>query len=219
MISIALADDNELFRKGLKNLLKLLKMVDVLFDAKNGQDLLGQLSNCTTLPDIILMDFNMPILDGRETTKIIKEQYTSIKVIMLSVFHHEYLVSSLIAAGARGFLSKNIDMPILERAITIVNDKQYFIEIKIGEYKTYDNFYTEHKSLVFRDRLGLTDKQKQFIQLVASGDTYEEIAIKMGISGKTANNYRDLFCKRFNVSNRLELVLFAIRTGLIDITK
>lgn len=219
MISIAIVDDNELFRNGLKSIFKFLKTVDVLFDAQNGQVLLEQLSNCKKLPDIILMDFNMPILDGRETTKIIKEHYTSIKIIMLSVFHHDYLVSSLIAAGAKGFLSKNTDITILEKAITVVNDKKNFIETGRGAYKIYDDFPIKCIPPVFKDKLGLTNKQKQFIQLLVSGNTYEEIAAKMGISSKTANNYRDLFCKRFNVGNRLELVLFAIQNGIVDVIK
>jgi len=191
--------------------------ISVLFDAQNGQILLDKLKTQQRQPNIVLLDFSMPILDGRETTILIKKYYPSIKVLILSMFHHEYLISSIINAGANGFLSKNIEPAILDKAIHVVNENNYFIETCPGNFEEY-KFSSErilHK--YFPNHLKVTYKQKLFIQLCATGLTYNEIAQKMGISSKTVNNYRELLCERFNVANRIELVLFAILNGIVDI--
>jgi len=216
MIYIALVDDNDLFRKSLKAYFKQIKRASILFDAVNGHDLLEQLRTQLRLPDIILMDFSMPVLDGRQATEKVKKLYPDIKVIVLSMFHHDHLISSMISAGAKGFLSKNIEAENLERAIHTVMDNKYFIETDNERFEIFDSSTADTKKLC-ADQLIITEKQKQFLQLNAGGLTYLEIARKMGISIKTADNYRDMLFKRFNVTNRVGLAMFAIQNGLTDI--
>lgn len=217
VIKVAIAEDHEFFRDALKNYFQKLKTLTFLFDAKNGYDLLEQLEMQEVLPDVIFMDYKMPIMDGRQTTIAIKTKYPSIKVIILSLFRHEYLISSMVSIGAMGYLSKNAAPEIFEKSIRVVMTGKYFIETDTGIFETFPSFANSKKHKVFSELLELTDKQKKFIQLSSTAMSYHEIAEKMGISIKTVDNYRDLLFKRFNVSNRVGLAMIAVQNGLTDI--
>ena len=217
MINLAVAEDNDLFRNSLLGFLKNMKNVTVLFGAINGQDYLNQQQKHKKLPDIVLMDYSMPVLDGRETTKLLSQNFPSIKVIIFSMFHHDYLINSIIHAGAKGFISKNIEVKTIEKAINTVYNNYYFIEMHPDKYEIFKFDSIPFRNKHFPKLHELTDKQKLFLKLCTSCLSYNEIAQEMDISIKTANNYRDLLCERFNLSNRLELVLFAVQNGITDI--
>jgi DNA-binding NarL/FixJ family response regulator len=138
MINIAITDDNNLFRIALEALLEQNK-IRILFDAKNGQELIDKLSVQPLLPDVILIDYNMPVMDGRETVEVLTKLYPNIKIIALSGFYFNYLVTRFINAGAKGFLTKNVDPEILIQAITMVNDNKYYIETESGKFEILDN--------------------------------------------------------------------------------
>jgi DNA-binding NarL/FixJ family response regulator len=219
VIKLAIAEDNELFRVAFKNHFRKLKTVNFLFVAKNGYDLLEQLKTREELPDIIFMDYKMPMMDGMQATIVIKREYPSIKVIMLSLFRHDYLINTMICVGAMGYLSKNADPEILVKSIHEVMEDKYFIETDTGIFETFSSFSKSKRYKYFSKPLELTDKQKQFIQLSATDLSYQGIANKMKISIKTVDNYRDMLFKRFNVTNRIGLLIFAVQNGLTDIIK
>jgi DNA-binding NarL/FixJ family response regulator len=215
VIKIALAEDNGFFRKALSDYFLKLSTVNFLFAAKDGSELLEQIKNQKEIPDIIFMDYKMPIMDGRQTTIAVKKKYSSSKVIMLSLFCRDYIISSMIAAGATGYLSKNVELETLEKAINVVMTGKYFIETGHGIFET---FTSRTKNNNYNSApLEITAKQKQFIQLCSSELSYKEIADKMGISIKTVDNYRDMIFKRFNVTTRIGLVIFSAQNGITDI--
>jgi DNA-binding NarL/FixJ family response regulator len=217
LISLVIADDNTLFRTALMHFLKKEKDIEVLYDAKNGNELIEKLKTISPLPNIILMDINMPILDGKEATKTIKSIFPSIKIIALSVFNHEHLVNSMLQLGARGYLSKTVEPEFLKNAIYTVNEGKYFIETSTGIFKIYKKLPMCIRELNLDDSFIITDKQKIFLQHCAEGKSYCDIAKLMHISEKTANKYREALCNKFNVSNRGEMINFAIQNGLIKI--
>jgi DNA-binding NarL/FixJ family response regulator len=219
MIPIAIADDNPLFRNTLASFLEKEKGMKLLFLACDGKDLLDQLATFGLLPDIVLMDINMPILDGNQATRFIKEAYPCVKVIVLSAFHNKELLSTMLEAGARGYLSKHIEPEIFLEAIQVVNDGKYFIETDHGKYNSYKTVPKLKSNKISQDKLMLTEKQKLFLQLCAEGKSYSEIGKHMKITDTTANKYRELLCERFNKNNKGELIHFAIQTRLVSILK
>lgn len=208
MIKLALADDHNLMRSGIAALLRKEKDFELLFEACNGQDLLDQLKVCQTLPDIILMDLQMPVLDGGAATKIISKTYPFIKVIILSFYHHEHLVLELLHYNAKGFVSKRTEPEELIHAIKTVYDNQLYIEqgllhdtIEIGIAKN----------------LILSNQQKSFLKYCAIDYTYKEIAVKMNLSVRTVQDHRDRLFEKLNVNTRVGLLLYAIQTGVVDV--
>jgi len=219
LIKIALAEDNGLFRGALSDCFIKLKTIDFLFAAKEGSDLLEQIKNKKEVPDVVFLDYKMPIMDGRQTTIALKKKYPFIKVIMISLFCKDYIISSMITAGATGYLSKNVEPETLEKAIHVVMTGKYFIETDPGIFETFSSFSKssmQHHNYSL-DHLELTDKQKIFIQLCSTELPYYNIAYKMGISIKTVDNYRDKLFKRFNVTTRIGLVIFAAQNGITDL--
>jgi DNA-binding NarL/FixJ family response regulator len=130
MINIAIADDHFVFRFGVINFIEKMfsAKAKIVLEAVNGSDLLIQLAICETLPDIILLDLSMPVMDGKKAAEIIKIKYPSIKIIFLTVFIDESFIIHFIERGFKGFLSKNIDFNILEDAILNVNKNKLYID-------------------------------------------------------------------------------------------
>ncbi len=219
MITIALVDDNNLFRNALAYYLKREDRIQVLFDVCNGQELLTELKTLRMLPKIILMDINMPVMDGKAATRIINSLYPSIKIIALSVFHHDHLINNMLSLGVHGYLSKNAEPEVLKEAIDVVNDDNYFIETSYGKFEVFKRLPNNVLAVNLNNTFTITNKQKRFLQLCAEGKSYFDIAEQMQISEKTANKYRELLCKRFKQSNRGELVHYSIQNGLVDILK
>ena len=217
MIFIALADDNNLFRNALSHYLKNQNTLKVLFDTCNGQDLISELKTSKLFPDIILMDINMPVMDGKEATKIIKILYPSIKIIVLSFFHHDHLIKNMLSLGVNGYLSKNADPEILKEAIYVVKDGNYYIENGHGKFVVFNSLPKKYTTDCSNSTSAITHRQKLFLQLCAEGKSYNTIADQMSISEKIANNYREQLCVRFNKTSRSELVHYAIQNGLVDI--
>jgi len=151
MISLTLVDDNVFFRQVLKTHLSVCSDVQMMFDSANGQDLLNELADCapSALPDIILLDLNMPVLDGRKTAKIIREKYPFIKIVMISLHFNKHVVSELLKCGVRGFIKKSIEAKELEVVInTVAHDQIYMGQ---GLFKsvptfTFKKFFQERRS-------------------------------------------------------------------------
>ena len=217
MIPIVIADDTPLFRTALASLLEKEKAIAILFLASDGGNLLDQLAVFGLLPNIILMDINMPILDGMQATRRVKKAYPSVKIIALSAFYNKELISTMIDAGAKGYVSKSVEKPILMEAIQIVNDDKYFIETDHGKYSIFETAPKLTSNRLPQDDLTLTDKQRFFLQLCAEGKSYGEIGKAMNITNTTANKYRELLCERFNKRTKGELIHFAIQSGLINV--
>ncbi len=215
---IAIAEDNNLFRKTLAKFLTCTGRLEVVIEASNGQDVLNQLNKCELLPDIVLMDFRMPVLDGKNAAKLIKNKYPAIKVIILTLYHHEHLIIEFLRLGVSGFLSKNIDSDELLLAIATINRSDFYVESTLK-----DRLPCEVKVELTAPRknadgnIFLTEQQKKFIQLASTSYCYKEIAVEMQISPRTVDDYRDRLFRKLNIGTRVEMVLYGIRNGLIDL--
>lgn len=211
-IKIAVVDDHQLFRTGLISLVKSLNdSIDVIFEAENGQDLIHQLQ--TEIPDLILLDISMPIMDGFKTAEYLKENYPDIKFLVLSMNEDEESLVKMLNFGAKGFVGKDIGPNELLMAISKILHGGFY----------YSDHMTEHliNSLQpkQKDDLidSLTDRELKFLKYACSEKTYKEIADEMYVSPKTIEGYRDAVYSKLNIKSRVGMCMFAIKAGIIKL--
>jgi len=217
MLSIGIVDDSEIFRLSFKSFLNTRDGYEVVIDAASGDDLLNQLTVQKKLPNIIFMDVRMKQTSGIEVTKSLKKNYPIIKVIGLSNLNHDFIISGMISAGATGFLTKNIEVKYIDQAVDAVLNNQYFIEESFGKFIISENIKRTTIQNKIESMVDITNRQNEFLRLCVSNLTYKEIADKMSISIKTVDNHRDHLFNKLNINTRVELVIFAIQTGMTEI--
>ena len=211
IIKIAIVDDHKLVSKALENMISFNPQFEVVMNCSNGQDFLDQLKICSVQPDVILMDINMPIKNGIETTTEISADYPHLKVIALTMEDNETTVIKMLKAGAKGYLLKDMSPEILFDAINIVYMKGVFytdiITPSLLKIKTEEKFIEELES-IFKDR------EIEFIKLSCSEYTYKEIAEQMCVSPRTIDGYRDSVFTKLKIKTRVGIVIFAIKNHL-----
>ena len=215
MYTIALADDHVLLRKGLVSLVENLGY-KVILEVDNGQELTEQIQ-AGVHPDLVLMDINMPVKDGYETTKWLKNNAPLTKVLALSMYDDESAIIRMLKNGAKGYILKDSEPGELRTAIeSILSKGFYYSEMVTGRLihsiNTMDDEDSPAKSLS-----GLNEREIDFLKLAATELTYKEIAEQMHLSPRTIDGYRDALFEKLNIKSRVGLVLFAIKNGLVKI--
>jgi DNA-binding NarL/FixJ family response regulator len=213
MIRIGVTDDQQLFLKSLVNLIQTFAGVEVVIEANNGNDLLAKLANTTIKPDILLIDVNMPVLDGPAALKILTAQYPGIKTVALSMKDDDLSILSMLKAGAIAYLLKDIHPSELQKAIEEIYSKGFY---------NADAIHQNYRRLIMADECRepeLTNREKDFLELASSDLTYKELAAKMCLSEKTIDGYRESVFQKFNVKSRVGMVLEGLRRKLISIDK
>ena len=212
MITIGIADDHQLFLKSLALMLVSFDGVSVVAEASNGRDLQQKLAQLPALPDVILLDVNMPVMNGEETAKWLTEHYPAIKVVALSMNDDDKTIIKMIKAGCCAYLLKDSTPNELERAIRQVHEKGYY-----NADAANINFRRLLQVQSEDDSLRITDKEKQFLQLACSYLTYKQIAAQMNLSERTIDGYRESLFGKLNVQSRVGLALEAIRRQLVQL--
>lgn len=210
-IKIAIVDDHKLVSKALENMISFNPNFEVLLTCYNGQDLLDKLQKAQKMPDVILMDINMPIKNGIETTTIVSKLYPNLKVIALTMEDNESTIIKMLTAGAKGYLLKDMSPDILFDAIDIVHHKGIFYTDLVTQ--SLLKIKTEEKQMLDLAET-LKERELEFIKLACSELTYKEIAEKMFLSPRTIDGYRDSVFVKLNVKTRVGIVLFAIKHNL-----
>lgn len=209
-IKLALADDHTLFRKGVEELIEDFDNMEVLFSVENGKELLDRLRSAKILPDVCLLDINMPETNGFETAKAIKEQWPDIKILAVSVYDSEFNIITMLRAGAGGYILKDSQPQVLKQAIeSLYQNGFYHSELVTG--KLLHQIISTPKETTSS---GLNEKELQFLKLCCSEMTYKEIADIMQMNHRTIDNYRDQLFQKLNIRSRTGLVLYALKTGI-----
>ncbi len=216
MANIVLVDDHTLLRNGLAGLVLSLGH-KVLFEANNGMDLIQKINETLELPDIVLLDINMPEMDGYETASWLKKNKPLVSILALSMYDNETAILRMLRNGASGYILKDSHPQDLQLAINaILNKGFYHSELISGKilhaYAKPDedagNMLKAHE---------LSDKEIHFLQYACSELTYREIADNMGVSPRTVDGYRDALFNKLNIKTRVGLAVYAIKTGIFQI--
>lgn len=211
--SIAIVDDHHLVAEAFADLIGRFEGYQVQLVAENGYDLLRQLQQCATLPDIALVDLSMPEMDGFETALQLRQLYPSVRVLALSMDDRKEHIISMVQNGARGYLLKGCRPAELRRALDDVMQKGFY----------YSDFLTQQliRNIISPEpakhhvSFDLNDRETEFLKLACSELTYTEIADRMCVSPRTVDGYREAVFQKMNVKTRVVMALEAVRHRLI----
>jgi DNA-binding NarL/FixJ family response regulator len=214
MIKIALADDHVVLRKSLAILIEMLGEFKVVMEVSNGEEFISLLSRADTVmyPDIVLMDITMPIMDGVETTKWLKQHYPKIKVLAFSMINNDLIIIRMLKNGARGYILKDCEPTELKIALLeVFNNGYYYNDIITEKMKEKASGYNENSVEMFNER------ELIFLRLACTDKSYKEIAADMGLSPRTIDGYRDALFQKLHVNSRVGLVVYAFRHEIIPL--
>lgn len=216
-IKLAVVDDHKLFRKGLISLIEMVnKDYAILFEADDGLDLQQKLKD-NPQPDIILMDVNMPRMDGFASVQWLKENHPAIKILVVSMIEKEETIVQMLKLGVKGYLCKDVEPKELGEALVAIANKGYyytdFITGKLVHSLQNNNGEATTPSAIAQ----INEQEKGFLKLACSEMTYAEIADKMCLSPKTIDGYRNSLFEKLSVKSRVGLVLFAIKNKMFSV--
>lgn len=211
-IKVLIADDHEIFRKGLKSVLARLKDIEITSEASNGCEVLQLLEKCEV--DIVLMDIEMPLKNGLETTKEALTKYPDIKIVALTMFNNDRYIQDMLDAGAKGFLLKNVTKDILDRALhTIAAGNTYYSDELF-------NFFTKKitaEPIPSKPEFELTKRELEILEMICEGLTNTDIAEKLCISERTVIGHKSNLLAKTNCKSTAALISFSIKNKLVKV--
>lgn len=213
IVKIIIVDDHEIFRSGLKMVLGKLDYVDVVGEAANGQEFLELIRKVVC--DIVLMDIEMPIMSGIDATRIALKENPSLKIISLTMFTEDDYVQSMMDAGVKGFLVKNINKETLHKAITTVAGGGNYYSEELFKFFTR-KFQTKEESKS-DNKIHFTAREKEILQLLSEGLSNKEIAEVLYISERTVVGHKSNMLAKTGCKHAIGLLAFALRNKLVII--
>jgi DNA-binding NarL/FixJ family response regulator len=213
-IKVAIADDHQIFRKGVILSMRSYTEFKFVLEANNGEELLANLAEAA--PDVVLCDLKMPVKDGIDTTKQITKHYPNIRVIILTMYEDERFVGHLMDCGAAGYLLKSTDPSEIKKAILEVMKTGFYLNPFVNKVLVKKNYSRQKFNPSLTTEIVVTDREKEVLTLVCLEFTAAEIALKMDISSRTVEAIKDRMMERFGVKNSVGLAFFAMKNQLID---
>ncbi len=213
-VKVAIADDHQIFRKGVILSLRQFNNIKFVQEAENGQELINGLPESN--PDVILMDLKMPIKDGIESTKYINKHFPSIRIIILTMYEDERFVGHLMDSGANGYLLKSTDPAEIKKAIADVMRTGFYLNNFVNRILIKKNYSKQKFNPTLNSEVVISEREKEVLTLVCMEYTAQEIAQKMEISARTVEAIKDRLMERFGVKNSVGLVFYSLKNSLID---
>jgi len=214
LIKVAIADDHQIFRKGVILSMRAYTDIKFVMEAENGEDLLEKIPEAA--PNVILCDLKMPLKDGIDTTKQITKDFPGIRVIILTMYEDERFVGHLMDCGAAGYLLKSTDPSEINKAIHEVINTGFYLNPFVNKILIKKNYSKQKFNPSLTTEIIVTDREKEVLTLVCMEFTASEIAQKMDISSRTVEAIKDRLMERFGVKNSVGLVFYAMKNQLID---
>jgi DNA-binding NarL/FixJ family response regulator len=209
-INIGIADDHQLFLKSLSLLISGFSGFQIVAEAMNGKEMLDKLGNLPAPPDIVLLDVNMPVMDGAKATEAVLKLYPTVKVVALSMKDNDATIIEMLKAGCCAYLLKDIHPTELEKALREIFTTGVY-------YNDASNVNYRRLLLQSEQKQTLTDREREFLSLACSDLTYKAIAVKMNVTERTVDGYREILFNKLNVQSRTGMVLEGLRRQLVTL--
>ncbi|MEN9684828.1 MAG: hypothetical protein RLZZ28_614 [Bacteroidota bacterium] len=209
-IPIGIVDDHQLFLKSLGLMLNSFNVYNVVLEALHGRELQEKIRTTDTIPSMLLIDVNMPIMNGLETARWLQEHYPQIKLVALSMNDNDMVIIDMIKAGCCAYLLKETHPDELEKALHEIHHKGFY-----NADASNINFRRLLQSE--KESIQINEKEKQFLQYACSDLTYKQIAGLMFLSERTIDGYRETLFGKLKVQSRVGLAMEAIRRGLVSL--
>ncbi|MGN7867149.1 response regulator [Chryseobacterium sp. 22458] len=206
--SIVIVDDHILIAKALEGIISNFSEFEVIYVCENGKDLIEKFEEGNIIPDIILLDISMPIMDGFETAAWLTKNHPDIKVMALSMQGDDNSVIKMIKNGAKGYLLKNTHPKDLETALSRLNTDGFFYPDWASKI-IFSNLGKEEPEVSIK----ISEREKEFLKYTVTELSYKEIADRMCCSPRTVESYRDQLCEKLDLKTRVGLAVFAIKNG------
>jgi len=212
-IKVAIADDHTLLRNALARLVNSFDGYTVLMEADNGKDLRNKIMQ-HIVPDVVLLDVNMPEMDGFETTQWLRKNHPYIKILALSMLSDEKTIIKMFRLGATGYLLKNTDPDELKKALDAVINKNVYLSDYVSA-KLVSGLHSDTEGDI--KPVFINEREKEFLRWACSELTYKDIAEKMNLSARTVDDYRQSLFNKLKVHSRVGLVMYAIRNRIAEV--
>lgn len=210
--SIVIVDDHLLIAKALRSIICNFKQFEVLYECENGLELKEKFSKENNIPNIVLLDVSMPVMDGFETAKWLTEQYPEVLIMALSMQDDEESLIKMIKNGTKGYLLKNSHPVELEKALlTLLKNGFYYPDWASNKLFASINKNTSPNGI----KITFSEREKEFLKYTISELTYKEISEKMFCSPRTVEGYRDSLCDKLELKSRVGLAVFAMKNGFL----
>ena len=210
--TIGLVDDHQLFLKSLSLMLETFGAYEIIVEALHGKDLQEKMARSGKVPDMMLIDVNMPVMDGIETSRWLNQHYPAMKLIAVSMNDKDHAIIEMFKAGCSAYLLKDTHPTELERALKEVTGKGYY-----NADTSNINFRRILTKLNDKPEIALTIRERQFLKFACSELTYKQIAGEMNVSERTVDGYRESLFEKFHVQSRVGLCLEALRNGFASL--
>jgi DNA-binding NarL/FixJ family response regulator len=213
VIKVAIADDHTLFRTGVKTSLSSRKDIQMVAEAENGMQLLNLLKHIK--PDVVLLDIQMPIMDGLTTLPEIKKLYPDVKVIMLSMHNDHSMITRMMEIGANSYLTKESDSETIYQAIRTCFEQEFFFN-ELTNKALLNGLRMKKPSDVATPDVHLTDKEITILKLMCEEKSTKEIADMVDLSPRTVEAIRDKLKTKTGVKSMAGLVMYAVKAGIVE---
>jgi DNA-binding NarL/FixJ family response regulator len=214
LIKVAMVDDHILLRNALASLINNSDNCSVVIECSNGKELIGKIKTSTP-PDLVILDLNMPEMDGHQTALYLQKNHPEIKVIMLTMYDSELALIRLLKAGVKGFMKKDIHPTELMHAIQSVHEQGYYYSAQTSSKLA--GLFRDEESAHAIDKILLTDQELEFLKFVCSELTYKEVAVQLKMNPRAIDGMRDNLFTRLDVKSRVGLAMYAIKHGIVSI--
>jgi DNA-binding NarL/FixJ family response regulator len=214
-IKLAITDDHKIFRNGLKSVLEDCSDFDLVLEAANGKELIGQLTD--KMPEVILMDIKMPEMDGMQATAYIHKHFRHIKILALSMHNEDKYIVDMMKAGASGYLLKNAEPEEIVDAITTVYQKGFYFNEHLSITLIKQLVDKNNTDISTPCSVELNEREIEVLRLVCQEYSNQEIADKIFLSVRTIEGYRAKLFEKTRSKNLVGLVIFAIKNGIISV--
>lgn len=213
MIRVLVADDHAILRDGIRSILESQEDIIVVGEASNGEEafeFVGKL-----IPDIVLMDISMPKMNGLEATRLIKERFPDVKVLILTQHDNREYITPALGAGASGYVLKRSGRREMLNALRQVYEQGAFLTGNVTEEVLKE--YSQNGHTKKEDEQHLTDRERQVLYLIVEGKSNKEIGLALGISPKTVSVHRTNLMLKLNIQNTVELIRYASSNPLVSL--